>query len=92
VVTWGCLVLSCSAWDNDGSGIYTNDSRVRIEGNHVTSNAIGIEVESGGNLIIKNSATQNTTNYDISNGNHYGEIITSPGVITSCNPWANFAW
>jgi hypothetical protein len=50
-------------------------------------------VDYADNLIIKNSAANNSPNYSIVAGNHYGQIINSPGAgFTNSNPWANFEW
>ncbi len=76
-----------------------NDNR--IEGNNVTTNDRGIHVSASGNLVLRNSATSNTTNYVISANNGYGPIvnITASGTAavtgnsaTSTDPWANFAY
>ena len=52
----------------------------------------GIEVNLGGNIIIQNTASGNTTNYDIAAGNTVGPILGVADPITSTNPWANFAY
>ena len=46
-----------------------------------------------GNIIIKNSASGNTTDYDIAAGNAVGAIIdmTAGGTIAA-DPWANFRY
>jgi parallel beta-helix repeat protein len=58
---------------------------------------MGIHVEAGlmgstGNLIIKNRARNHTTNYDISGGNTYGQILNPAGVpgFVNDDPTANF--
>ena len=79
--------------NGDGAGIHVagSTSGSRIEGNNVLLNDRGIDVDFGGNLIIRNSASNNTTNYDIAVGNHYGQIVSLPGAgFTNSNPWANF--
>jgi parallel beta-helix repeat protein len=90
----------------DGAGIHATDGDARIEGNNVTDNDRGIDVDAAGNLIIKNSASGNTTNnYDIAASNRYGPIvdITAVGTAavsgnnaadttTTTHPWANFAY
>jgi parallel beta-helix repeat protein len=83
-----------------GSGIYLciPYSGCRIEDNNVNLNVKGIEVNSPGNIIIKNTAQGNTgsgtpsANYDVAAGNALGQILnfTAGGTITSSNPWANF--
>ncbi|MCX6930159.1 MAG: right-handed parallel beta-helix repeat-containing protein, partial [Verrucomicrobia bacterium] len=76
-----------------GTGILINGSDNRIDGNHVTDNAIGIDCNSTGNLIIRNTAAGNTTAYSINAGNNYGAILTSPGTaFAASNPWNNFSY
>ena len=92
-----CKVTNNLCVGNGGdSGIHTRGSGNRIEGNNVLGSAIGIDVDSSFNLIIKNSASGNTTNYDIAVNNSYGPIVNVAGVgdITGTanadHPWANF--
>jgi parallel beta-helix repeat protein len=61
----------------DGAGIHATSSDNRIEGNNVTDNDRGIDVDVGGNLIIKNSAAGNTSNYEIVAGNFFGAIVNA---------------
>ena len=88
----------------DGAGIHATSSDNRIEGNNVTDNDRGIDVDSG-NVIIKNSAGGNTTNYAIAANNVYGAIVdrTAPAsaAVTgnsgaasagTLDPWANIAY
>ncbi|MHC4498247.1 MAG: right-handed parallel beta-helix repeat-containing protein [Planctomycetota bacterium] len=71
----------------DGAGIHATGSRNRIEGNNVTDNDRGIDVDSSNNLIVKNSAAGNTTEYDIVGGNKLGQVSTDPN---TAGPWYNF--
>jgi parallel beta-helix repeat protein len=59
----------------DGAGIHTTSNENRIEGNSVTGNDRGIDVDLAGNLIIRNTAATNTTAYDIVANNRFGPII-----------------
>jgi parallel beta-helix repeat protein len=59
----------------DGAGVHVTGSDNRIEGNSVTSNHRGIDVDAANNLIIKNSARANIINYDIAAGNIFGAIV-----------------
>ena len=65
--------------NGDGAGIHVTGVENRIENNNVTSCDRGIDVDSAGNLIIKNSARSNGSssagNYDIVANNRYGPII-----------------
>jgi parallel beta-helix repeat protein len=79
----------------DGAGIHATGIRNRIEENQVLDNDRGIDVDSSGNLVVRNSASGNTTNYDIHSGSGSGPIVTAGGdlsIPTNGNhPWANFA-
>ena len=76
-----------------GTGILINGSDNRIDGNHVTDNAIGIDCNGTGNLIIRNTAAGNTAAYSIVAGNNYGAILSGPGVgVAATNPWNNFSY
>ena len=90
----------------DGAGIHSIDSDNRIESNNVTGNDRGIDVDVAGNLIIKNSASGNTTaNYDIVANNVFGAVVdrTAPasGAVQgnsaassagTTDPWANISY
>lgn len=86
-----------------GAGVHVTGAGSRIEGNMVTDNDAGIDVDACCNLIIRNSASGNVTQYTITNGNKVGVIVIAPssvaingstggaGVGTS-NPWANISF
>ena len=89
----------------DGAGLHVTSSDNRIEGNQVTDNDRGIDVDASLNLIIKNSASGNTTNYVFVASNRYGPIIDITAVgtaavsgnsaadtTTTTHPWANFTY
>ena len=96
-VTNECLVIgnetNLSGFGGDGAGIHATGFDNRIEGNNVTGGERGIDVDVAGNIIIKNSASGNTTDYDIAAGNAVGAIIdmTAGGTIAA-DPWANFRY
>jgi hypothetical protein len=73
-----------------GAGIHSHSGGDRIEGNVVNNNDTGIEDFSNNSLIIRNSARNSTTAYDINGPHAVGPILTGTGTITSSNPWANF--
>jgi parallel beta-helix repeat protein len=88
---------------NDERGIYARGRRNRIEQNHVTANAVGIEAGSTNNVIVGNTCIGNATNFYVEAGN-VCQVITpaknttlisgntggvSPG---STSPWVNFAY
>jgi parallel beta-helix repeat protein len=92
-----CVVLDNTCLNNGsagvGAGISAGTGGNRIEGNNVVNNPRGIASNpSTGNLIIRNSATGNTTNYDINIVNTAGPIITSASIGTNCNPVANYSY
>ena len=87
-----CLVLKNNCSGNgplaaDAAGILATGTRNRIEGNNVTNNDRGIDVNSANNVIVKNSAGGNTTEYDIVGGNKVGATSTNP---VTAGPWDNF--
>ncbi len=71
----------------DGAGIRVASSDNRIEGNNVTGSDRGIDVDASGNLIVCNSARENTNEYDIVSGNAVGPITNTP---VGAGPWDNF--
>ena len=78
----------------DGAGIHVVGNECRIEENQVQGNDRGIDVDFGQNIILKNTASGNSTNYDIGVGNAYGPIVAAADNIATltngANPWANF--
>jgi parallel beta-helix repeat protein len=80
----------------DGAGIHATGADNRIEGNNVTDNDRGIDVDSGGSFIVKNSASGSTggsaNNYTVVAGNADAAIETPGTAFTSTNPWANFSY
>jgi parallel beta-helix repeat protein len=91
---------------NGGGGIEVNSTDSRIEGNQVvSSSAAGILVTGTGNLIIRNSARDNSPNYSIVASNRYGDVQddtasgsaavsgnSAAGVLGTNSPWANIAY
>ncbi len=71
----------------DGAGIHATGQDNRIDGNNVTDNDRGIDVDLSDNLIVRNSASGNATNYDIAAGNDTGTIQTTP---VGAGAWDNF--
>lgn len=106
-VTTYMQVIGCVAHGN-GNGSYGVGIRVtgtdnRIEGNTLTVNDRGIEVVSAGNLIVRNSASNNTTNWTIAVNNKVGPIVSAPNSaaingdtggagVGSTDPWANITF
>lgn len=73
------------------AGIYVSDGQNRIDENHVAFNDTGIEVDGARNLIVRNSASWNTVDYDIPADptNSVGTIRVSPA---GAGAWDNFAF
>ena len=74
----------------DGAGIHVTGRANRIDGNTVTRNDRGIDVDSGGNLVVRNDASLNPTNYDIAGGNENANVELPPPNFILDRPWANF--
>jgi hypothetical protein len=105
-VTNDSVVRDCTSNDQaPAAGIYVSGSRNRIEANHVAINTVGIQVDGTGNIILRNTASGNTTNYKIAASNRYGAIIddtatgalavngnSAPSSAGSTDPWANFSY
>jgi parallel beta-helix repeat protein len=75
-----CAVIGNSCDQNglstaDGANILVTGNDTRVEGNRCSDADRGIEVTGTGNIIIRNTCTGNTVNWDIVAGNHYGPII-----------------
>jgi len=103
VYTDGCQITGNNCYHNNISantseaGIYIDNNYSRVEDNHVTgSGYAGIAVSNSGyinNIIIKNTVIGNgANNYIIPAGQIYGPLITTTGIITNSNPWANFSF
>ncbi len=59
----------------DGAGIHATGIDNRIEGNNCTNADRGIDVDAGGNIIIRNTCSGNTTDWDIAANNVVGPIL-----------------
>lgn len=74
----------------DGAGVHATGRINRIDGNMTTQNDRGIDIDAGGNLIVRNDSSNNTTNYDIVAGNPNANIETPGANFILTRPWANF--
>jgi hypothetical protein len=74
-----------------GAGITVDGSGNRIDGNNTNNSSTGISVTGTANLVIRNSASGNGTNYSIGAGNTAGPVVTSATIGASSNPHANYA-
>lgn len=86
-------VLDCSAQNNGnggaGAGIRVSGSGSRIDGNNVTANDWGIDVSSANNIVVRNTASGNSTNFNIVGGNSVGTITNTP---VGAGAWNNFTY
>jgi parallel beta-helix repeat protein len=74
----GAVAIEAAGPDND------------IHDNNVVGNSVGIKLPAtGGNNMYRNSASGNTTNYDVGIGNTVGPI---GGADTATSPWANLTY
>lgn len=74
----------------DGAGIHATGADNRIEANNLVSNDRGITTVAAGNLVIRNSASGNTTAYSFAAGTVAGPTVTSATILTSTSPHANY--
>lgn len=61
------------------AGIHVTGGGNRIEANNVTGQDAGIDCDVPGSLVIRNSSSGNTLNYDIVPGNAVGQILNYVG-------------
>lgn len=94
-----CRVTDNQCYDNGkgaaiGSGIYVSGPDNRIDNNNVIGNDFGINVDGTGNLIVRNSASGNTSsNYSFNvAGNKNAQVLSPGSAFVSTDPWANFAY
>jgi len=73
-----------------GHGGFDNGRANRVDGNTVTRNDRGIDVDSGGNLVVRNDASLNPTNYDIAGVNANANVESPVPNFLLDRPWANF--
>lgn len=73
-----------------GAGIHVTSRSNRIDGNTTIRNGRGITVDAGGNLVVRNDASLNTTNYVIAAGNTNANVESPGANFLLDRPWANF--
>lgn len=69
-----CFVSQNTADSNgagagDGAGIHSTSTDNRIEGNNCTDNDRGIDVDASGSIIVRNTCSGNSVNWDVATGN-----------------------
>jgi parallel beta-helix repeat protein len=88
-----CLAENNKCLNNKLAGVASDEGGNRFDGNDVTGNGFGIQAgNTTGNLIIRNTATQNGTNYNVEAGNTEGPVVTSGGIGSVVNPYANLSY
>lgn len=80
VCSSGCFVLNNSASGNgatspNGAGLYVPGNDNRIEGNNFTGADFGLQINATGNVVMRNTASGNTTNWSIAVGNAVAPIV-----------------
>ena len=73
-----CRVVGNTCTGNgliNGAGIHATGNDNRIEGNNCTDTTRGIDVDGAGNVIIRNTCSGNTINWDIAANNVCGPIL-----------------
>ena len=70
----------------DGAGLQTNGADSRIDGNNCVGNDIGINVTSSANLVVRNSASGNTT------ANYAVNITNTTSNLSTAGPWDNLIY
>ena len=85
-----CLVSGCTAANNSQGGIHVTNVDNRIEDNNITASARGLDVDVAGSVFLRNTASANTTNFDIVAGN-FGVFVagTAGGAVLGNSGGAN---
>lgn len=73
---------------NNQRGVYVAGTSNRIDGNHAQGSEqdIGFAIYGSGNAVVRNSAVDNVTGFDIGSGNAAAPVVPA---ATATNPWAN---
>ncbi|MHC4476854.1 MAG: right-handed parallel beta-helix repeat-containing protein [Planctomycetota bacterium] len=87
-----CLIKGNNVTRNKRNNICVDGFNNTIEENLVTRSDTGIYLLGTDNIIINNTARDNSNNYDIAAGNAYGQIINvaGGGSFVNSDPTANF--
>ena len=86
-VVRGCLIKDNNVGGCNPNGILVLSDEGRIIDNLLQNNTFGIELATGGNLIVRNSALGNGVDFAIPAQNLFGPVSTDP---TTASEWANF--
>ncbi|GMV27606.1 MAG: hypothetical protein AMXMBFR58_36370 [Phycisphaerae bacterium] len=96
---------SFSAATGSAAGIHATAADNRIEGNNVVNGDRGIVVDAGGNIIVRNTCSGNTTDWVLAANNVFGPIVdrrspasgavsgfSASGSTGTTDPNANFSY
>jgi parallel beta-helix repeat protein len=86
-----------------GAGLHSGGTDSLIDSNTMISNDTGIDLDSSGNIVMRNTAAANTINYDLVANNKVGVIVSAPNSaaiagstggagLGTTDPWANFSY
>jgi hypothetical protein len=108
LATAACVIRGNTCTSNglgtgDGAGVHVTGTDCKIDGNACISADRGVDIDTSGNLIIRNTCTGNTNNWAIVSGNAIGPIVTvttttssitgngaSASTLGTADPYANF--
>ncbi len=78
---------SNGAGAGDGAGIHVTSSDTRVENNNVTDGDRGVDVDTSGCVILRNTASGNTTNWDVAAGNVFFAVsaATTASAVTGAS-------
>lgn len=98
-----CTIEGNMSRANDGAGFYgeATGSRTVLRGNNSVQNAVGIQLDGAGNLVVGNACSSNPTNYLLVANNRVAAIVTmalsgavngNSGGTTVAGPDSNYAY
>lgn len=108
LATSACVISNNTCTNNgfgtgDGAGVHTTGTDNRIEGNTCLLADRGVDVDTSGSIIVRNTCSGNTSNWTIVAGNSIGPIVTAatnaasingnaaaPSTLGTTDPFANF--
>jgi len=96
VASTRCTVENNTCANNE-VGILVSGEGSRIDGNHVTGSQLdGISIrQQMNNMVVRNTASSNSPNYNIGPGNQVGTIqtgTTASNAVPGAGAWDNFEW
>jgi hypothetical protein len=89
-----CSVISNTSNNNfnarDSAGVHARGTDNHIRDNNVISNDRGISVDTVGNIILRNTAANNTINFFVIGPQTLGPIFKGTNTVEALSPWHNF--